>query len=762
MAAGGWGEAKGKMAGHDPFEEGAKMMMRNDGHALGFGDMPSASLGPPAPMVPGFPAPNYTTNDMQQHMQQQYAAAAQQRGFPAHPPQMMMPPQPDGSAHYRLTRQRSMGDPDPFLAASTSQGGVAPQQVMMMAAHGPRGGAQPPQQPQRQQRHAGSGSSAQLQAAISQICKTNPLPEPEVIEQTLRTQTVFNGVGGPSFQQIKEFYAAAPKYDVAYCSLKLMGAYLQHDPKERPRLEKLHRLSQTYKKGLEQLKKEGKPGEAIKALQEKTIKIMKDSVLGPDRFEKIQIGYTGYFMKLVLYEMDGSHRQRGSQIHLKCIALYANIGVAFVKNRREYHYKVQAQALKALHQMVGHQTFEYLWRRAIYVLFYLKGKEDENKKAMEHYHQQQMQQRGMGYPGQGYYQGMPPGMMPAQQPQGAAQGASPASQQGAKGKGRKRKAAGDASPEDQDAAGGAKKPKKAPAAAKGARGKQTAAAKRKTAQQQQQQAAAAGQQDLGGPRATGGRPPTPTQRTQADLYVEGAEGIFTTEMKRRLQGSALRLFGLDFDQSAFEALEEGVENHLRSIVAKAAGVMSSRTVPFVKSGAVELTGDPRKEIAAIYRREYAATRAKENAEKAALLKEGERSKKSKKKDMDEDKKEKLDRLIQEEDKKKLANDANEATMAVLGVGTKSKWSSAKKAQAKPSQGSSQQQQQNASAAGEAAKMVKSGSLLDQSSLLKRFMGASGGVESREVTAQDILLVLKRDWRYKDSKWLMHLEHEEQE
>merc|ERR1719191_520089 len=98
--------------------------------------------------------------------------------------------------------------------------------------------------------------------------------------------------------------------------------------------------------------------------------------------------------------------------------------------------------------------------------------------------------------------------------------------------------------------------------------------------------------------------------------------------------------------------------------------MHTRTLPVLKSQSVSVTSDPRKEVASIYRREFAATKAKENAEKAALLKEGE-SKKSKK-DMDDTTKEKLDRLMQEEDKKKLAQDANAATMSVLG-GADAKW-----------------------------------------------------------------------------------------
>ncbi|QDZ22177.1 TAF4 domain-containing protein [Chloropicon primus] len=728
------------MAGHpDPFDEAAKMVMESDGHAHLYGD-PTPMGAPPMGRYPNYP-PSYVQQQPQRggpqgaaaQMQQQYAAA-RQHGY--HPQQMMMPPQSMGhapppqqdTAHYRLTRQRSMQEPDPFLVASTSQGMPMQQYRPAMAPDQPGVGGQP----QR-------GTPQQvMNEALATILKSKPLPTPENIERILLAYPFYGGVGGPSFQMLTEFYNAAPKYDIALCSLKLMGAHIQNDKSDVQRLERVQRVAREYVNGLEKLKTNGKEKQ-IKTLQEHTLKIMKEHVLGPDKFEKIQVAYTGYFLKLVLYEMHQSQRQRGSQTHMKCIALYVNFGFAIQKSTPAAHFKLQTQALKALLRLVGHQTLEYLWRRVIYIFIYHKDREKKARQRMQQ--QNYMAAQGSMYPPggnpQGFYgqqqQQLPPGQQ--QSPQ-SEDGLSPSQKKG-QAKGKKRRAGSDGDPAEQ-ASSAAKKPKKV------VRGKQTAAAKRKAAAERTAQLAAENNNGhaLAAAQVFDHKPVRRGIKTYMDQYVESNDGIFTHAMKKRMVNESLKLFGLDIDAGALETLAEGVEIHLRSIMAKAKDVMSSRTIPFVKSGMVNLTNDPRKEVAAIYRREFAATKAKQNAEKAALLKEGE--KKKSKKDMDDTTKEKLDKLIEEEDKKKLAKDANAATMAVLG-GADAKWnkwgSGAKKST--PTK----------SAAG------KSGTLLDKSSLLKRFAQSSGSVENRSITVDDILLVLRRDWRYKDSKWLMQLDQQ---
>jgi hypothetical protein len=44
--------------------------------------------------------------------------------------------------------------------------------------------------------------------------------------------------------------------------------------------------------------------------------------------------------------------------------------------------------------------------------------------------------------------------------------------------------------------------------------------------------------------------------------------------------------------------------------------------------------------------------------------------------------------------------------------------------------------------------------------LLNFLNSDGSSEEKvKLTTEDLLLVLKRDWRYKGSKWLMQMEYE---
>ena len=686
----------------------------------------------------GNPNAGGTQRGPTQAQMQQYAA---QRGYP---PQMMMQhpgahQQQENSAHYRLTQQRSMNEPDPFLVASTSQG--MQQQ-----------GYPPP---------AGNSNSMErritnIQEVVTGITRMQPLPPPETIEKMLfQYPTLMGPVGGPSFAQVREFYNAAPKYDIAWCSLKIIGAHLQFDPQEKPRIQKILRLADEYNKNLNALKKK-KEVDQIKKLQEMTLKVLQ-KILGADKYEKIQVTYTGYFLKLVLFEMDQSQRQRGSHTHLKCIALFANLGAALKKAPQGMHYKIQSQGFKTLHTMVGHQTLEYLWRRALYIFIYLKDKSTKRKKqeAQQQQQQQQMMQQ-MGYMPQGQHPyGAQNPMYPAnagqqyqqqvqqmqqqnqQQMQQKLQQQEVSSPRKGQAKGRKRKASVDSPPEpgaQQENNAGAESAAKKPR--KGAKGKTKKVAETQAAAKQ----VAVGNLSTAQGNAANGM--NGSAKTQAGDRMESfiadrSATIFTPELKRRVVGEALKLSGFDVEPSAFETLGRGVDLHLRQTLRKALDLVSSRTLPFSSSSQVVLTSEPRKDVAAIFRRELASAKAKENAEKAALLKEGET--KRGKKDMDSQTKEKLEKLLQEQDKRKQAQEANAATLSVLG-GDAAKWQK----WSKPKSGAGTPRKQGQGAQGAPSKEGAAG------------IGSDREVVKPSLKVDDLVFVLDKDWRYKESKWLMQL------
>merc|ERR1719201_3217327 len=650
----------------------------------------------------GNPNAGGTQRGPTQAQMQQYAA---QRGYP---PQMMMQhpgahQQQENSAHYRLTQQRSMNEPDPFLGASTSQG--RQQQ-----------GCAPP---------AGNSNSMErritnIQEVVTGITRMQPLPPPETIEKMLfQYPTLMGPVGGPSFAQVREFYNAAPKYDIAWCSLKIIGAHLQFDPQEKPRIQKILRLADEYNKNLNALKKK-KEVDQIKKLQEMTLKVLQ-KILGADKYEKIQVTYTGYFLKLVLFEMDQSQRQRGSHTHLKCIALFANLGAALKKAPQGMHYKIQSQGFKTLHTMVGHQTLEYLWRRALYIFIYLKDKSTKRKKqeAQQQQQQQQMMQQNQ------------------QQMQQKLQQQEVSSPRKGQAKGRKRKASVDSPPEpgaQQENNAGAESAAKKPR--KGAKGKTKKVAETQAAAKQ----VAVGNLSIAQGNAANGM--NGGAKTQAGDRMESfiadrSATIFTPELKRRVVGEALKLSGFDVEPSAFETLGRGVDLHLRQTLRKALDLVSSRTLPFSSSSQVVLTSEPRKDVAAIFRRELASAKAKENAEKAALLKEGET--KRGKKDMDSQTKEKLEKLLQEQDKRKQAQEANAATLSVLG-GDAAKWQK----WSKPKSGAGTPRKQGQGAQGAPSKEGAAG------------IGSDREVVKPSLKVDDLVFVLDKDWRYKESKWLMQL------
>ena len=730
-----------------------------------------------------------------------------------------------------------------------------------------------------------------MQEVVALISQMPQLPSPENIDRILHSYPFCGRVGGPGFPEIRDFYQNTPRYDVAWTALKIIGAHLQLDSKEKPRVDKLVRLAEEYTKGLQNLKK-SRETEQIKKLQEMTIKLLK-GILGADKFEKIQVSYTGYFLKLLLFEMDRSPRQRQNSTHLKCIALYANLGSALKKAPQTMHFKIQSQGLKALQSLMGSQILEYLWRRALFLFMYLKEKDVKRRKAagrtrsaagsmMHNMQQQQQQQHMMGgyaaaahkppyphgalYPGGtnpgGYYGQVPPGQMPEEV---AAAGVGGGGGKG-QGKGKKRKM--DNSQASEDKGADTKKPRKG----KGGKGKGAAASKKagegngkspskeggdsgKTPLTQEEKEKIKAEKEKEKERAKAEREriraeerekakverekarekakaerekaraeerekarlerekvkaeerekarlereklkaerdrekarekaekekakekaakekaakevresvPKVPERSPLDKYVGSGSSIFTVAMKKKIVSEALEGYGLDIEPATFDVLSEAVELHLSNLVAKAMDVMTFRTIPFVKSSAVRTTSDPRKDVAAIYRREYASSKAKQDAERAALLKEAGSKKKASRKDMDDTTKEKLEKLREEEDKKRLAQEANMATMSVLG-GADAKW-------AKWSSNASQSQQGGGTQAGGGAtttttkkstptkKAKKAPNLTQTSSLLNLLKSSGGSLESKFITLDDLLLVLRRDWRYKGSKWLLQLEN----
>jgi hypothetical protein len=246
-----------------------------------------------------------------------------------------------------------------------------------------------------------------------------------------------------------------------------------------------------------------------------------------------------------------------------------------------------------------------------------------------------------------------------------------------------------------------------------------------------------------------------------DKVIQSDDSIFTKTMKKKIFVQAMKRYGLDLDPNTFETLSEAVELHLVSLLGKATDIMSFRTLPFAKSAnaSVVPTSEPKKAISAIYKREYLEAKAKAEAEKDAIRKAGEKKGQSKK-DMDEEIKEKVEKLRQEEDNKRLAREANEATMSVLGGGDAkwAKWSKAggtASAASTPKKGPSHSRSQSQSQ----LPTMNEEAIANNTSLLN-FLNSDGSSEEKvKLTTEDLLLVLKRDWRYKGSKWLMQMEYE---
>jgi len=587
-------------------------------------------------------------------------------------------------------------------------------------------------QGQQQQQHP----SLSVQDMIMNIVRRQPLPPPRMIDEILASNPYTEPLKVPAFEDIEEFYRSSRRRDIAQCSIMLIGSSLHKSQEHRSTMGRILRLDQEYKKGLSNIgvNRTGQEKQ-VKTLQDMTLRVLRD-IVGSDLMIKIQISYTIYLLKVALVELDASQRQRGTDRHKKTISLYCTLASAMKKAPRSQRFKVQSMAFKAFHAMFGPQTFEYIWNKVIILFIYLNEKEVQRKRqqgrgaeasALAAQMDAQAHRSTQARPKAGGKEGKAKKEVPNSD--SSAKTSENNSNGGKQKGGRKRKNDASSASQQDDKSTIAKKQKPTADADAGQPKKSSGTAS---------VAAAAKMMPVvdGNGKAL----------ENASFKEEGSKSAFASELCAKVSATA-SLYGLDLGSGVLSLLHEAVSVRLSDVLSRSRDALKSRSMPLARcvgqgEDAVRLTSEPKKDISAIYRRESMAAKAKADEERAALLREAET--KVKRAAMDEESKEKLEKIRQEEDNKRMAKDANMATMSAFGDANAKKWAKWGSGGAKNGRKTNGNNNNNDTPA--------NGTEVEQACPWESSEGMNRAANT--ITVDDVRMALLRDASYSKSQWML--------